>query len=71
MHEARLPSGERVAVKVLYPGVHKSVAVDLAAARVGLWLFDFVTVADLYQVYAQVRDSIRGEMDYVAEGRAA
>jgi len=71
VHEARLPSGERVAVKVLYPGVHKSVAVDLAAARVGLWLFDFVTVADLYQVYAQVRDSIRGEMDYVAEGRAA
>jgi len=71
VHEARLPSGERVAVKVLYPGVHKSVAVDLAAARVGLWLFDFVTVADLDQVYAQVRDSIRGEMDYVAEGRAA
>ena len=71
VHEARLESGERVAVKVLYPGVEKSVAVDLAAARVGLWLFDFVTVADLDQVYAQVRDSIRGEMDYVAEGRAA
>jgi predicted unusual protein kinase regulating ubiquinone biosynthesis (AarF/ABC1/UbiB family) len=71
VHQARLPSGERVAVKVLYPGVHKSVAVDLAAARVGLWLFDFVTVADLDQVYAQVRDSIRGEMDYVAEGHAA
>ncbi len=71
MHEARLPSGERVAVKVLYPGVEKSVAVDLAAARFGLWLFDFVTVADLDQVYAQVRNSIRGEMDYEAEGRAA
>jgi predicted unusual protein kinase regulating ubiquinone biosynthesis (AarF/ABC1/UbiB family) len=71
VHEARLPSGERVAVKVLYPGVEKSVAVDLAAARIGLWLFDFVTVADLDQVYAQVRDSIHGEMDYLAEGRAA
>ncbi|HEY8123295.1 MAG TPA: AarF/ABC1/UbiB kinase family protein [Myxococcota bacterium] len=71
VHEATLPSGERVAVKVLYPGVERSVAVDLAAARVGLWLFDFVTVADLDQVYAQVRDSIRGEMDYIAEGRAA
>jgi predicted unusual protein kinase regulating ubiquinone biosynthesis (AarF/ABC1/UbiB family) len=71
VHEARLPGGERVAVKVLYPGVERSVAVDLAAARVGLWLFDFVTVADLDQVYAQVRDSIRGEMDYVAEGHAA
>ena len=71
VHEARLPGGERVAVKVLYPGVEKSVAVDLAAARVGLWLFDFVTVAELDQVYAQIRDSIRGEMDYEAEGRAA
>jgi len=71
VHEARLPSGERVAVKVLYPGVERSVAVDLAAARVGLWLFDFVTVAELDQVYAQVRNSIRGEMDYVAEGHAA
>ena len=71
VHEARLPSGERVAVKVLYPGVEKSVAVDLAAARVGLWLFDFVTVAELAPVYAQVRDSIHGEMDYEAEGRAA
>jgi len=71
VHEARLPSGERVAVKVLYPQVERSVAVDLAAARVGLWLFDFVTVADLDQVYAQVRNSIRGEMDYVAEGHAA
>ncbi len=71
VHEARLLSGERVAVKVLYPGVEKSVAVDLAAARLGLWLFDFVTIADLDQVYAQVRNSIRGEMDYIAEGRAA
>ncbi len=71
VHEARLPSGERVAVKVLYPRVERSVAVDLAAARVGLWLFDFVTVAELDQVYAQLRDSIRGEMDYLAEGRAA
>jgi ubiquinone biosynthesis protein len=71
VHEARLASGERVAVKVLYPGVEKSVAIDLAAARVGLWLFDFITVAELAQVYAQVRDSIHGEMDYVAEGRAA
>ena len=32
-------NGEAVAVKVLYPGVEASVAVDLAAARLGLWLF--------------------------------
>ncbi|MDJ0788845.1 MAG: AarF/UbiB family protein, partial [Myxococcota bacterium] len=71
VHEAWLEGGRRVAVKVLYPGVERSVAVDLAAARIGLWLFDFVTVADLDPVYRQVRDSLLREMDYCAEGRAA
>ncbi|MGH7286488.1 MAG: ABC1 kinase family protein [Myxococcota bacterium] len=71
VHEARLPDGRRVAVKVLYPGVERSVAVDLVAARVGLWLFDFLTVADLGGVYREIRDSILGEMDYLREGRAA
>jgi predicted unusual protein kinase regulating ubiquinone biosynthesis (AarF/ABC1/UbiB family) len=71
VHAARLPDGRKVAVKVLYPGVERSVAVDLVAARVGLWLFDFLTVADLATVYREIRDSILGEMDYVREGRAA
>ncbi|MDX1649074.1 MAG: AarF/UbiB family protein, partial [Myxococcota bacterium] len=71
VHAARTPDGRRVAVKVLYPGVERSVAVDLLVARIGLWLFDFVTVADLRQVHRQIRDSIHGEMDYVREGRAA
>jgi predicted unusual protein kinase regulating ubiquinone biosynthesis (AarF/ABC1/UbiB family) len=71
VHEARLRGGERVAVKVLYPGVERSVAVDLAATRIGLFLFDFVSVADLGRVYHEIRDSLLGEMDYVAEGRAA
>jgi len=71
VHAAWLSSGEKLAVKVLYPGVERSVAVDLAAARVGLWLFDFLTVADLRQVYRELRDSLRGEMDYEREGRAA
>jgi ubiquinone biosynthesis protein len=71
VHEAVLSGGERVAVKVLYPGVSRSVAVDLAAARLGLWLFDFVTVADLGQVYRELAESLHGEMDYVREGRAA
>ncbi len=71
VHRATLTSGEEVAVKVLYPGVERSVAVDLLATRIGLWLFDFVTVADLDRVYAELRESIEGEMDYVREGRAA
>lgn len=71
VHAARTPDGRRVAVKVLYPGVERSVAVDLLVARIALALFDLVTVADLREVHRQIRDSIRGEMDYVLEGRAA
>ena len=71
VHAARLPDGRKVAVKVLYPGVERSVAIDLVAARVGLWLFDFLTVADLRTVYREIRESLLGEMDYVREGRAA
>jgi len=71
VHAAWLSSGEKLAVKVLYPGVERSVAVDLAATRVGLWLFDFLTVADLRQVYRELRSALLGEMDYEREGRAA
>ena len=71
VHEARTPDGRRLALKVLYPGIERSVAVDLAMARLALWLFDFVTVGDLREVHRQLRDSIRGEMDYLREGRAA
>ena len=71
VHEARLPDGRKVAVKVLYPGVERSVAIDLVAVHFALWLFDFLTVADLRTVYREIRDSILGEMDYEREGRAA
>ncbi len=71
VHAARLADGRKVAVKVLYPGVERSVAIDLVAVRFGLWLFDFLTVADLRTVYREVRESLLGEMDYEREGRAA
>jgi len=71
VHEARARDGRRLALKVLYPGIERSVAVDLAMTRLALRLFDFVTVADLREVYRQLRGSIRGEMDYLREGRAA
>ena len=71
VHEATLPDGERVAVKVLYPGVERSVAVDLAAARIALWLFDWVVTPDLNQVYRELERSLRGEMDYEREADAA
>jgi predicted unusual protein kinase regulating ubiquinone biosynthesis (AarF/ABC1/UbiB family) len=71
VHAARLTDGRKVAVKVLYPGVERSVAIDLVAVRFGLWLFDFLTVADLGTVYREIRESLLGEMDYEREGRAA
>jgi predicted unusual protein kinase regulating ubiquinone biosynthesis (AarF/ABC1/UbiB family) len=71
VHAAQLPDGRKVALKVLYPGVERSVAIDLVAVRFALWLFDYLTVADLRAVYREVRDSILGEMDYEREGRAA
>jgi predicted unusual protein kinase regulating ubiquinone biosynthesis (AarF/ABC1/UbiB family) len=71
VHAARLADGRKVAVKVLYPGIERSVAIDLVAVRFGLWLFDFLTVADLRTVYREIRESLLGEMDYEREGRAA
>jgi predicted unusual protein kinase regulating ubiquinone biosynthesis (AarF/ABC1/UbiB family) len=71
VHRAAARDGRDLALKVLYPGVERSVAIDLAMARVALWLFDFVVVADLAHVHREIRRSIRGEMDYVREGRAA
>jgi ubiquinone biosynthesis protein len=71
VHEARTRDGRHLALKVLYPGIERSVAVDLAMARLALWLFDFVAIPDLNEVYRQLRASLRGEMDYLREGRAA
>ncbi|MGH0032066.1 MAG: ABC1 kinase family protein [Myxococcota bacterium] len=71
VHRVRTHDGRDLALKVLYPGVERSVAIDLAMTRVALFLFDFVTVADLVHVHREIRRSIHGEMDYLAEGRAA
>jgi ubiquinone biosynthesis protein len=71
VHRARASDGRDVAVKVLYPGIERSVAVDLTMAKLALWVFDFVSVTDLMQVHHQLRASILGEMDYLREGRAA
>jgi ubiquinone biosynthesis protein len=71
VHVAWNERGEKLAVKILYPGIERSVAIDLMMSRLALWLFDFVSVADLGQVYRQIRASIQGEMDYLCEGRAA
>ncbi|MFP8877950.1 MAG: AarF/UbiB family protein [Myxococcota bacterium] len=71
VHRARTQDGRDLAVKVLYPGVERSVAVDVAMMKIALRGFNFLSVADLLQVHAQVKQTLLGEMDYIREGRAA
>ena len=71
VHRAKDREGRELAVKVLYPGVERSVAVDLRMARLALRLFDPFVAPDLLAIHGQIERSIRGEMDYRAEGEAA
>ena len=71
VHRGRDHEGRDLAIKVLYPGVERSVAVDLRMARFAMWLFNPLVPPDLLPVHDQLAKSIRGEMDYVSEGKAA
>ncbi len=71
VHRARTLDGRDLAVKVLYPGVERSVAIDVAMMKIAMWGFNFLSVADLLQVHEQVKHTLYGEMDYTREGRAA
>jgi ubiquinone biosynthesis protein len=72
VHEATLPDGRRVAVKVQYPGVQAVVATDLRAARIVLrllhWKFSRWRFDTLYDEFARV---LQGELNYINEGRSA
>ena len=65
VHRARTQDGRDLAVKVLYPGVERSVAVDVAMMTIALRGFNFLSVADLLQVHAQVKQTLLGEIDYI------
>ena len=71
VHRARDQQGRDVAVKVLYPGVERSVAIDLRMVKIALWLFNPLVPPDLMSIYGQLANSLRGEMDYLREGSAA
>ncbi|MFK7897579.1 MAG: ABC1 kinase family protein [Myxococcota bacterium] len=71
VHRARTSDGNDVAVKTLYPGVERSVAVDLRMVKLAMWLFNPFVPPDLMSIYAQLARSLRGEMDYEQEGRTA
>jgi ubiquinone biosynthesis protein len=71
VHRARDRAGRTCAVKILYPGVERSVAVDLRMLRLALWLFDPLVAPDLLSIHAQLARTLLREMDYIAEGHAA
>jgi predicted unusual protein kinase regulating ubiquinone biosynthesis (AarF/ABC1/UbiB family) len=72
VHEARLPDGRRVAVKVQYPGIQSVVGADLRAARLIVrllqWRFPRIRFDKLYDEFARV---LQGELNYLNEGRSA
>lgn len=71
VHRARLRSGEDVVVKVLHPGVERSVVIDLWMARMVLRVLNvFTGPIDLMQVYRESEEPLREELDLLHEARA-
>ena len=72
VHEAQLASGQRVAVKVQYPGIQQIVEMDLRAARWAAWglshWYRHIRWDVLYSEFARI---LHHELDYIAEGRNA
>ena len=71
VHRARLRTGEDVVVKILHPGVERSVAIDLWMARQLLRIINvFTGRIDLMQVYRESEQPLREELDLLHEARA-
>ncbi|HVC24498.1 MAG TPA: AarF/UbiB family protein [Acidimicrobiales bacterium] len=75
VHAATLHDGRRVVVKVRRPGVTAAVEEDLAVLRLGASLVARVPGSlrrvDVVGFVEQFAETIRGELDYVAEGHNA
>lgn len=75
VHQARLPDGEPVVVKVLRPGIDVLVETDLAAVSLALRLLKVSSRirkrVDLDRLAAEIITITHGELDLAAEGRNA
>jgi predicted unusual protein kinase regulating ubiquinone biosynthesis (AarF/ABC1/UbiB family) len=70
VHRAVLKTGEKVAVKVLYPNVKAIIAVDLRVMGYAIVVYKwFVPIAQIERVVDQLRDLLERETDYVHEGQ--
>lgn len=68
VHRARLDTGEDVAVKVQYPGVADSLQSDLDTLKSMLvWGRPFVPREKLDKYFAEIKEVLLTEADYVAE----
>lgn len=71
VHVARLPSGEKVVVKVQHPGLERSVSIDLWLTRQLIrGVSRLVKRFDLMQIYREYEEPLRHELDLTREGRA-
>ncbi|MCA9664387.1 MAG: AarF/ABC1/UbiB kinase family protein [Myxococcales bacterium] len=70
VHEARLPGGHRVAVKVQYPDIEEIVRADLIALRrIFALLHRFVPYQGLDAVYNEIREMVLLELDFTIEAK--
>ncbi|HEY8684732.1 MAG TPA: AarF/ABC1/UbiB kinase family protein [Chloroflexota bacterium] len=75
VHLATLPTGHSVAVKVQRPNIDAIVEADLGSLRyIVSWLERFTAIrrrVDLSAVLVEFEDTLRLELDYIAEGHHA
>jgi predicted unusual protein kinase regulating ubiquinone biosynthesis (AarF/ABC1/UbiB family) len=67
VHAARLKSGEKVAVKIQYPGVRDTIASDLGLAK-SLFKRFIKNRDDLDEYFEEIESTLRLETDYIHEG---
>lgn len=75
VHVAYLPTGEKVAVKVLRPRIHEIIHADFEAIRLTMWfakrLTDMGKKMDLDAILAEMRQTFGDELDYRLEATHA
>ena len=72
VHLARLPGGDKVAVKVQYPDIESIVRSDLATLRrIFSLVGHFMRYDGLHEVYREIRAMIVAELDFRAEAENA
>ncbi len=69
VHKATLPSGQKVVVKVQYPGVDENCDSDLKQVRMALRIAGVLNMSRELQdkLFNEIRQSLHDELDYIKE----